>query len=76
MSFYETDKKVIVKANQFHNIFAFLLLFSEPSELVKSSPDYIVEKFDRYCGDPKKVLDNDNHIYGIHPVTKKIDRTL
>lgn len=61
-----------IKKNQFHNILTFLLLFSEPSRLLKSSPDYIIEKFKRYCGDPKKVLDNNNHEWGIHPITKQV----
>ena len=52
--------------NEIKNIVAFLMIvFGESDvmgELIKTSPNYLLEKWKRYIGS-----DHDNYIWGLHP---------
>lgn len=40
---------------QFFNILTFIVIFSNSYEILTESPDYIIEKYKRYIGDPSLV---------------------
>jgi hypothetical protein len=46
--------------NKFKNVLAFIVLMTSDrnNELAKTSPQYLIEKFERYIGDPMLVLTN------------------
>lgn len=60
-----------VTLNQFYNILFFIAITREADTILNQSPIYILEKYERYIGDPSKVKDDDYYLTGIHPILKK-----
>jgi hypothetical protein len=60
--------------NRFLNLLTFVFLMSESNEkkIFKISPDYMVEKYERYIGYAKLIDNNPNHLYGLHPAFKPL----
>ena len=55
---------------QFKNLLAFLFIMSNGSEIFSKSPDYIIEKANRYL-DVKNIRDEEEFYWGLHPALKK-----
>ena len=53
---------------QFQSILAFISLMSPSNRILDHTPDYIVEKFSLYCGDPGRIPQLDNPTVGVHAV--------
>jgi hypothetical protein len=60
-----------ITLNQFNNILAFLAIIVPNEQILTCSPDYIIEKFERYIGDVKMIHDSGNHKVGMHPNLRK-----
>jgi hypothetical protein len=60
-----------VTLNQFKNILAFTALMSHSKYIHELSPDYIVDKYTRYIGDPTQIKDTVEHHSGLHAVLKR-----
>jgi hypothetical protein len=63
------DERYKITGDQFKNVLLFLSIFSDNYEkLYNMAPDYIIEKYIKYIGDPSLI----NNIYeqtsGIHKV--------
>lgn len=59
---------------QFENLIGFLtvILNEDVMKLAHMAPDYIVEKFSRYIGDPSNIISTDKTKYGgIHEVLRR-----
>ena len=56
---------------QFKNLLAFLSIMSNDYEyLYNLSPEYILEKFYMYIGNPINILNNNNYENGLHQLIK------
>jgi iron-sulfur cluster repair protein YtfE (RIC family) len=60
-----------VTLNQFNNILAFIALMGTNKYVLELNPDYIIDKYERYIGDPSKVSDDIEHFSGLHPVLRE-----
>lgn len=59
---------------QFENLIGFLtvILNEDIMLLAKMSPDYIVEKFAKYIGDPSKIISENRTLYGgMHAILRR-----
>jgi hypothetical protein len=60
-----------VTKNQFDNILAFVAIMGHSKYVLELSPDYIIDKYERYIGDPKLVTDSVDSLSGLHPVLRE-----
>jgi hypothetical protein len=68
-SFNYLGERYKISGNQFKNILLFLSIFSNDYEkLYNMSPDYIIEKYIKYIGDPCLIKDEKMGQSGIHKV--------
>lgn len=58
-----------VTKKQFENILGFLSIFGDSDEILKQSPDYILEKVGRHIVPPDLIYDGD--VSGIHFVLRQ-----
>jgi hypothetical protein len=67
-----TLKGKTVTNNQFLNVLAFVttLYNDDCMKLAMLSPEYILEKYERYIGDPSKINKNFAHISGMHEILR------
>ena len=49
------DKTHKITEIQFFNILSFIVIFSNSYDIITESPDYILEKYERYLGDPSLI---------------------
>lgn len=59
------DEKEITHS-QFCNILAFVVVFTNNYDILNQSPDYVIEKFERYIGNPENILASDEYKTGVH----------
>lgn len=65
-------KEVNLTYNQFCNLLAFNVILSNSKYILELDPDYLIEKYERYIGDPEQIVDKDEWKYGgIHEVLRK-----
>lgn len=63
-----------ITGEQFKNLIGFLtvILNEDVMKLATMSPDYIVEKFQRFLGDPSKIINEDvSEFGGIHAILRR-----
>lgn len=56
-------------SNKFKNVLAFCILMGDKKVLTKS-PDYILEKYERYCS--TEYNDRDDYLWGLDNTNKSI----
>lgn len=56
-----------ITKEQFINLLRFIAIFGYKEEILKESPDYILEKFSRFIGTPSDINDWNNP-GGIHVI--------
>ena len=57
--------------NQFCNLLVFISIISNNYKILEYDPTYIIEKYERYLGDPKNIKNNKEWNTGIHTLIKK-----
>ena len=67
-----TIKGKTVTNNQFLNVLAFMVVLynGDCTKLAMLSPDYILEKYEMYIGDPSKINKHSAHIGGMHAILR------
>lgn len=70
---WETPKKkeYEITHNQFCNILAFIVIFANNYDVINQSPDYVIEKYARYIGNPEEVKASSEYKKGVHVTLKK-----
>jgi len=61
-----SEKKYDITYNQFCNILAFIVIFANNYDVINQSPDYIIEKYARYIGNPEEVKASSEYKVGVH----------
>jgi hypothetical protein len=61
-----------ITLNQFNNILVFLSIIVPNEQILKSSPDYIIEKFEMYIGDVKMIREGSINKVGINPMNRSM----
>ena len=42
------------------------VIFANNYDIINQSPDYVIEKFERYIGNPENILPRDEYTTGVH----------